>query len=113
MRYYNQETSRIDNEIKQLPQDVETKKLEVSIGETRKSLGNLLLQAEQGQSTLEEARETQEKRKQEIRTYKQCLEETETWIRHVKLTLDEERGTLNYKVFLVCIVLINKIFYYL
>ncbi|OXU29764.1 hypothetical protein TSAR_015301, partial [Trichomalopsis sarcophagae] len=97
LRYYNQEASRIDNEIKQVPQDVETKKLETSIGEIRKSLAYLLSQAEQGQSTLEEARETQEKRKQEIRAYKQCLEETETWIRHVKLTINDERSTLNYK----------------
>ena len=82
-----------------MPQDIETKMLQNSINEIRKNLTDLLSQVEQGQSTLEQAREMQEKRKQEIRAYKQCLEETEAWIRHVTFTINNQSTVINYQVY--------------
>lgn len=84
--------------MKQLPQDDEAKKLQTSISKIRMGFVDLLTQAEQGQSTLERAREKQELRKQEIRAYKQCLEETEAWMRHVSLTINDQTAILNYQV---------------
>lgn len=84
--------------MKQLPQDEETKKLQTSINKIRMGFVDLLTQAEQGQSTLEQAREKQELRKQEIRAHKQCLEETESWMRHVSLSIDDQSSILNYQV---------------
>lgn len=99
MRYYNQEANRIESEINLVPEDVETKKLQASVVEIRKNLVHLLSQAEQGQATLEQAREEHEKRKQEIRIYKQCLDETEAWIRHINLAIVDQTSTPNYTVF--------------
>jgi hypothetical protein len=85
--------------LNQILNDSESKKLKISIIEIRKNLTSLLNEAEQGQSILEQAREKEEKRKQEIRAYKQCLEETEAWIKHITLAISNEINTLNYQVY--------------
>ncbi|XP_023315049.1 nesprin-1-like [Trichogramma pretiosum] len=98
LRYYCQEARRINNELNRIPQDMEVKYLQNSIGDVRKNLALLLSQAEKIQIKLEETRESQAKRKQEIEAHQLSFEEIEAWIKHVLSMINDGNATYNHQV---------------
>lgn len=98
LRIYDEEVAQLQSRLREIPADIESQRLLVALTEIHTRVTSLLNQAEQGRAAVEQARESQEKRSQEIHAYKLFLEETDTWLRNVISKIDEQHSFNTNKV---------------
>ncbi|KAG5317017.1 SYNE1 protein, partial [Acromyrmex heyeri] len=92
LRTYDEDAMQLQKRLQEIPADIESQKLSIALTGIHTRVTSLLDQAEQGRTALEQARESREKRGQEIHTYKLFLEETDTWLRNVVSKLHEQHS---------------------
>lgn len=98
LRTYDEEVAQLQSRLREIPADIESQRLLVALTEIHTRVTSLFNQAEQGRAAVEQARESQEKRSQEIHTYKLFLEETDIWLRSVISKIDEQHSFNTNKV---------------
>lgn len=98
LRTYDEEVAQLQSRLREIPADIESQRLLVALTEIHTRVTSLFNQAEQGRTAVEQARESQERRSQEIHTYKLFLEETDTWLRSVISKIDEQHSFNTNKV---------------
>jgi len=98
LRAYDEDAMQLQKRLQEIPADIESQKFSVALTGIHTRVTSLLNQAEQGRTALEQARESREKRGQEIHTYKLFLEETDTWLRNVVSKLHEQHSINTSKV---------------
>ncbi|XP_018395811.1 PREDICTED: uncharacterized protein LOC108774246 [Cyphomyrmex costatus] len=92
LRTYDKDATQLQKRLQEIPADIESQKLSVALTGIQTRVTSLLDQAEKGRITLEQARESREKRGQEIHTYKLFLEETDAWLRSIVSKLHEQHS---------------------
>jgi len=98
LRTYDEEVAQLQSRLREIPADIESQRLLVALTEIHTRVTSLFNQAEQGRAAVEQARESQERRSQEIHTYKLFLEETDIWLRSVISKIDEQHSFNTNKV---------------
>lgn len=87
---YDEEAKQLQTRLREIPADIESQRLTTALTGIHTHISALLEQAEQGRTTLEQARQDQERRGQEIHAYKLFLEETDAWLRSVVSKIHEQ-----------------------
>lgn len=98
LRAYDEEVAQLQSRLREIPADIESQRLLAALTEIHTRITSLFNQAEQGRAAVEQSRESQEKRNQEIHIYKLFLEETDTWLRNVISKIDEQHSFNTNKV---------------
>lgn len=95
---YDEEAKQLETRLREIPADIESQRLTAALTGIHTRITALLEQAEQGRTTLEQARQDQDRRGQEIHAYKLFLEETDAWLRSVVSKIHEQHSLNTNKV---------------
>lgn len=88
LRSYNEKAEKLNRDVSEIPGDLEIKRLLASLAGIRTKIVTLLTQTEQSHAALAEACTIQEKRDNEIKAYKEFLDETSNWLETTVLTIN-------------------------